>query len=166
MVLPENNATAKGQVTDLTGKILDLNGRPLTDTRIEIWQCDANGRYRHPRENGSRPIDKNFQGHGMAMSDGRGNYRFRTIKPVAYPGRTPHIHVAVFPEGEPPFVTQLYIKDNPDNNSDFLFNRIPVERRHMVVADFAPASKEADTLQASFNIVLDRYHGTPLDNTA
>ena len=73
--------------------------------------------------------------------------------------------MAVFPEGEPPFVTQLYIKDNPGNNSDFLFNRIPVERRHMVVADFAPASKETDSLQASFDIVLDRYQGTPLDKS-
>jgi protocatechuate 3,4-dioxygenase beta subunit len=69
---------ALGQISDLTGRIVDRNGGPLDNLRIEIWQCDANGRY-----------------------------RFRTIRPVPYPGRTPHIHVAVFPSDQPPFVTQL-----------------------------------------------------------
>jgi protocatechuate 3,4-dioxygenase beta subunit len=152
---------AKGQFSDLTGKIVDLNGRPLSGLRIEIWQCDANGRYRHPYEKGEMPIDDNFQGHGKTLTDTDGNYRFRTIKPVAYPGRTPHIHVAVFPEGERPFITQLYIKDNPENHGDFLFNSIPTEKRHMVQAKFSPASDESGLMQASFDIVLDQHQGTP-----
>ena len=98
---------ARGVISDLSGRIVDINGHPLRGIRIEIWQCDANGRYRHPRENSSRPIDENFQGHGFTDTDSRGFYRFRTIRPVTYPGRTPHIHVAVLPPDEEPFVTQL-----------------------------------------------------------
>lgn len=161
-----SDGIAKGQISDLTGRILDLNGRPLSDLRIEIWQCDANGRYRHPRENGNKPIDANFQGHGHAITDAQGNYRFRTIRPVAYPGRTPHIHIAVFPEGERPFVTQLYVKGDPGNQSDFLFNRIPVERREMVLAEFARDGNSDNHLRASFDIVLDKYLGTPMDKKA
>ena len=158
-----NQEAARGQITDLTGKIVDLNGRPLSSLQIEIWQCDANGRYRHPYETGKKPIDDNFQGHGKTVTDREGNYRFRTIKPVAYPGRTPHIHVAVFPDGERPFVTQLYVKDNPDNHGDFIYNRIPAEKRYMVESDFIPVSENPELLQASFDIVLDHHQGTPVD---
>jgi protocatechuate 3,4-dioxygenase beta subunit len=92
--------TASGQITDLDGRILDQNGRPLGGVRIEIWQCDINGRYRHPRDTSDLPIDPAFQGIGHTISDRLGRYRFRTIRPMSYPGRTPHIHVAVFPTGE------------------------------------------------------------------
>jgi len=154
---------AKGEITDLTGKIVDINGKPLSNMRIEIWQCDFNGRYRHPYENGSKPIDPNFQGHGFTTTNADGNYRFRTIKPVAYPGRTPHIHVAVFPEGERPFVTQLYVKEEPANQNDFLFTHIPAERRHLVLADFTKSEDSTDVSKASFDIILNRENGTPLD---
>jgi len=156
-------ARAKGRITDLAGRIVDLNGNPVNGTRIEIWQCDINGRYRHPRENGSKPMDKNFQGHGHAFTDGEGRYRFRTIRPMPYPGRTPHIHVAVFPQGERPFVTQLYVKDEPRNQDDFLFNHVPAERRHMVVADFRETGSPEAGLAAEFDIVLDRRDGTPME---
>ena len=152
---------AKGKITDLTGRIVDINGRPLSGLRIEIWQCDANGRYRHPYENGNKPIDRYFQGHGNTITDTNGDYLFRTIQPVAYPGRTPHIHVAVFPNGEKPFVTQLYVKNEPRNFNDFLFKRVPLERRHLVVSDFITSSEPGIDMQASFNIVLNRRDGTP-----
>ena len=152
---------ANGVISDLTGRILDINGRPLQDIRIEIWQCDAHGRYRHPLENGRNKPDQNFQGHGHSVTDVRGRYRFRTIRPVKYPGRTPHIHVAVFAPGETPFVTQLYVKGDPLNTQDFLFNRVPVERRHLVVSDFKPAQQPGVELKAGFDIILDRIVGTP-----
>ena len=155
---------AAGQITDLSGRIVDINGRPLTNMRIEIWQCDANGRYRHPRENARRPIDPNFQGHGHNYTNAEGQYRFRTIRPVEYPGRTPHIHVAVFPQGERPFVTQLYVKNEPRNASDFLFQRIPTERRQLVVAEFKPVSESPANLRAEFDIILNRRDGTPLSS--
>jgi protocatechuate 3,4-dioxygenase beta subunit len=152
---------ANGRITDLSGRILDINGRPLPQVRIEIWQCDANGRYRHPRDDSSRPVDESFQGHGHATTSDEGGYRFRTIRPIPYPGRTPHIHVAVFPAGEPPFVTQLYVRGEPRNSQDFLFNRVPVERRHLVMADFVPARADDTELSAQFDIVLGGVDGTP-----
>ena len=138
---------------DLRGRLLDRNGRPLQGARIEIWQCDANGRYRHPRDPGRNPIDPGFQGFGHAVTDAEGRYRFRTIRPVPYPGRTPHIHVAVRPPGAETFVTQLYVEGEARNSDDFLFQRIPAERRPLVLADFAPGTGDAP-LQARWDILL------------
>jgi len=152
---------AAGRLTELTGRVLDLNGQPVTDARIEIWQCDANGRYRHPRDPGRAAPDKNFQGHGHTLSDAAGRYRFRTIRPVPYPGRTPHIHMAVFAPHSDPFVTQLYIQGEPRNAADFLFQRIPVERRHLVQTEFHSAEVPGVELQASFDLVLGGAEGTP-----
>ena len=152
---------AKGRITDLSGRILDLNGRPLPRMRIEIWQCDVNGRYRHPRDERDKPMDVNFQGHGHTTTSEDGEYRFRTIRPTPYPGRTPHIHVAVFPPGDRPFVTQLYVRGEPRNAHDFLFMRVPQERRHLVQADFLPAPRDVVELNARFDIVLGGVDGTP-----
>lgn len=155
---------ANGLISDVAGKIIDINGHPLKGLRIEIWQCDANGRYRHPRENSNRSIDSNFQGHGHFITDSEGGYRFRTIRPVHYPGRTPHIHVAVFSEWEPPFITQLYIKNEPLNQRDYLFNNIADERRHLVEADFTKSQQPGADQQAQFNIILNRTDGTPMQS--
>ncbi len=151
---------AQGRITDLSGRVLDLNGRPLRDVRVEIWQCDANGRYHHPRDRG-RAMDENFQGFGHSITDGNGRYRFRTIRPVPYPGRTPHIHVAVLVPDTAPFITQLYVRGEPRNAEDFIFNRVPAERREMVLADFVPAVSDAAELRAEFGIVLAGADGTP-----
>jgi protocatechuate 3,4-dioxygenase beta subunit len=155
---------AKGISCDVSGRIVDINGNPLRDMRIEIWQCDANGRYRHPRENASRAVDENFQGHGFTNTNAQGLYRFRTIRPVRYPGRTPHIHVAVFPAGEDPFVTQLYIAGEQRNETDFLYNDIPLDKRHLVTAEFKPSSSPGAEQQANFEIILNRTDGTPQDS--
>ncbi|MEA3412513.1 MAG: protocatechuate 3,4-dioxygenase [Pseudomonadota bacterium] len=145
---------AAGKIADLTGRIVDRNGKALTGLRVEIWQCDANGRYRHPRENGDRPVDPGFQGFGHTVSDHRGRYRFRTIRPVPYPGRTPHIHVAVFPPGQAPFVTQLYVAGEPRNETDFLYQRVPDDQRRLVTAPFRPSGTAENTLTADWDIVL------------
>lgn len=145
---------AKGRVSDLTGRILDRSGQPLVGTRIEIWQCDVNGRYRHPRDSHDRPVDPGFQGHGHTITDHLGRYRFRTIRPVHYPGRTPHIHVAVLPKGESPFVTQLYVAGEPLNADDFLYNRVPTERRHLVTAEFDASGGEGAVLAANWDVIL------------
>jgi protocatechuate 3,4-dioxygenase beta subunit len=145
---------ARGQITDLAGHIFDRNGRPLPGLRIEIWQCDANGRYRHPRDSGERAIDPGFQGLGHDLSDAQGRYRFRTIRPVPYPGRTPHIHVAVFPAGERPFVTQLYVAGEPRNAEDFLYQRVPEEQRQWVTTEFRPADSAEIDFTAAWDIVL------------
>lgn len=152
---------AAGRVTELSGRVQDLNGRPIPDARIEIWQCDANGRYRHPGERGPAPRDENFQGYGHTLTNAAGRYRFRTIRPVPYPGRTPHIHMAVFAPQSTPLVTQLYVKGEARNAADFLFNRVPEERRHLVQAEFRAADLPGVELQASFDLVLGGADGTP-----
>lgn len=149
-----HDAVAKGQVSDLSGRLLDRSGRPLSGARIEIWQCDANGRYRHPRDPGQQPVDPGFQGIGHALTDADGRYRFLTIRPVPYPGRTPHIHVAVYLPGERPFVTQLYVADEPRNADDFLYNSVPADRRHLVTTPFVPVPGKGVELQARWDIVL------------
>jgi protocatechuate 3,4-dioxygenase beta subunit len=149
-----HDTVAAGQITDLTGRLLDRNGHPLPKVRIEIWQCDANGRYRHPRDSGEPPIDPGFQGMGQTRTDGQGRYRFLTIKPTPYPGRTPHIHVAVYPPGERPFITQLYVAGEPRNARDFLYNRIAAEQRHRVTASFVPSALPDAELEARWDIIL------------
>ncbi len=151
---------AQGRVTDLYGRVVDTAGRPIEGARVEIWQCDANGRYRHPRDARDVPVDPAFQGFGRTQTTADGRYRFRTIRPVAYPGRTPHIHVAVHLEWEPPLVTQLYVANEPLNDGDFLYRRIPSERRGLVTAAFLPAHGGGVELAAHFDIVLGR-DGTP-----
>ena len=148
------SAVARGQPSDIQGRLLDSNGSPLSDMRIEIWQCDANGRYRHPRDPGRRAIDPGFQGFGHTVTDAQGRYRFLTIRPVPYPGRTPHIHVAVYPPGQRPFVTQLYVAGEAQNADDFLYRRIPVEKRPLVTAAFEPASTGDAEFSASWDIVI------------
>ena len=151
---------AEGRITDLTGRILDADGRPISGARVEIWQCDARGRYHHPHDDGP-PLDPRFQGFGHDTTDSLGRYRFRTIRPVPYPGRTPHIHFAVILPGQPPFTTQLYVAGEPRNHWDFLFQSIPAERRPLVLAEFLPAGGGPAELAASFDIVLAGPDGTP-----
>ena len=152
--VPGTDAVANGVISDLYGQVLDENGQPVTGARIEIWQCDANGRYRHSRDPRDAAPDPAFQGLGKTSTDASGRYRFRTIRPVPYPGRTPHIHAAVFREGADPFVTQIYVAGEPQNADDFLVRRIPVELRPLVMAQFK-GDPTAGPLQAEFDFVLD-----------
>lgn len=149
-----STTVARGQSADVQGRLLDRDGNPLRGIRIEIWQCDANGRYRHPRDPGRRAIDPGFQGFGHTTTDAQGRYRFLTIRPVPYPGRTPHVHVAVYPPGERPFVTQLYVAGETRNADDFLYRRIPVEQRPLVTAAFEPATSGEAELSARWDIVI------------
>ena len=126
---------AGGEILHLAGRILDANARPIAGMRIEIWQCDANGVYLHPgdRRRGSR--DAGFQGFGHANADAAGRFSFRTIVPVPYPGRTPHIHIKVLHRGRGLLTTQLYRSGHPRNPSDFLFRRLgPDEQRRVSMA--------------------------------
>lgn len=150
------SALARGEITDLTGRVMDARGRAVAGAVVEIWQCDANGRYHHPRDRRDAPLDENFQGYGSFVADADGRYRFRTIKPVAYPGRAPHIHFAVKAPGAEPFVTQMYAAGAPENARDWILNRIPnpARRRALMVA-FEPANADSAPLRAHFDIVLE-----------
>jgi len=152
-----HNGTAQGTVTYVSGRVLDLNGRPLSGLRVEIWQCDTNGRYHYVRDDrGDTPLDDNFQGYGQTIADAAGGYRFRTIRPVPYPGRTPHIHFAVSGPGLARFTTQMYIAGEPLNERDGVLMgvRDPAARARLIVP-LRPASEiEANVLAGTFDIVV------------
>ena len=146
---------ARGVITHLSGVVLDPHGRPVHDAEVEIWQCDANGRYHHPRDRRAAPLDESFQGHGRARTGAEGHYRFRTIEPVAYPGRAPHIHFAISAAGLGTLITQMYVRGAPENDRDWILNRIrdPV-RRASVVVPFEPHPDLPGQRIARFDIVL------------
>ena len=147
---------AAGTVSHVMGRVLDLSGKPLGDMTVEIWQCDARGIYHHPRDPGAGAADANFQGYGRTVTDESGRYRFRTIEPVPYPGRTPHIHFAVSGQGSKGLTTQMYIAGHPMNERDFVLRAIPegAARESLLVA-FEPADDiEPGAKLARFDIVL------------
>jgi protocatechuate 3,4-dioxygenase beta subunit len=137
-----------GQPAWVDGAVTDPQGRPVRGAQVEIWQCDHAGHYHHPGDGGR--ADPDFQGFGRVTVDGDGRYRFRTIKPVPYSGRTPHIHVKVKLSGRELLTTQLYVAGEPNNERDFLWRRLGAGQDLLTVA-FRPGS---DSLQASFPIVV------------
>src|ERR1700736_3221445 len=114
-------ARALGTVLHLQGRLLDANGRPMDGAQIEIWQCDAQGLYDHPRQPNRDRRDQAFQGYGRMSVDAEGRYSFRTLKPVAYPGRTPHIHLKVATASGGVLTSQFYIAGEPGNERDGVF---------------------------------------------
>ena len=155
IIINDSVTPAVGQISHVSGTIRDTRGRPVNKALIEIWQCDANGVYLHSRDPRIEKKEKNFQSYGAFETGKSGEYRFRTIKPVAYPGRTPHIHVAISRKGKRVLTTQLYVKGEAQNNRDFLFKRVPKDLRDAVIADFAPIpNSQTNELAATFNIVV------------
>ena len=147
-------AKAMGRVAHVGGRVLSVDGRPIPGALVEIWQCDAQGIYHHPRDRGTGR-DPGFQGYGQIRADGDGAYRFRTIRPVAYGGRTPHIHVAVEVPGGPRLVTQMYVAGEPRNDGDFVLSRVPPAQRASVLVAFNDAPEiEPGALAGRFDIVL------------
>lgn len=151
-----SEARAEGTVTHVMGRVLGLDGKSIPDATVEIWQCDARGRYLHPGDAGTRARDSAFQGYGRAVSGSDGAYRFRTIRPVPYPGRTPHIHFAVTAPGRRELVTQMYVAGEPLNERDGLYKSIRDPRqRAAVTVRLEPANGvEPGALAGSFDLVL------------
>ncbi len=146
---------AKGIITDLTGRVTDERGHAISGALVEIWQCNAFGRYHHPRDRRNAPIDENFQGYGRFSTGNDGYYRFRAIRPVPYPGRTPHIHFAVSGPGIESLVTQMYVAGEPGNSRDRLLNSIHDERaRTSLIVELFPTSGARDALAGRFDLVL------------
>jgi protocatechuate 3,4-dioxygenase, beta subunit len=159
LVLNDAMTPAVGEITHLTGRVLDPRGNPVRNALVEIWQCDANGVYLHTADSGPKQNqqDKNFQGFGRFLTGSTGDYYFRTIKPVPYPGRTPHIHVKVKQGRRELLVTQLYIKGHAGNERDGIYRSVTrtPETRAAVEVDFVrvPGSRVGE-LNANFVIVL------------
>jgi protocatechuate 3,4-dioxygenase beta subunit len=155
IIVNDSITPAVGEVTWVSGRILDARGEPLRNALVEIWQCDNSGVYLHTRDTHATR-DKNFQGFGRFLTGSTGEYLFRTIKPVSYPGRTPHIHYKVKRNGKELLTTQCYIKGHPQNERDGVWKSIgDPKARELVSVDFTPLKdSRAGELAARFDIVL------------
>ena len=156
LIVNDSLTPGAGEVTWLNGRILDARGEPLRNALVEIWQCDHNGAYQHTRTGQAEKRDKNFQGFGRFLTGTSGEYLFRTIKPVPYPGRTPHIHFAIKLKGRKELITQCYIKGHPQNERDGVLRGITDPKaRASVMVDFNPLKgSRVGELTAKFDVVL------------
>ncbi len=154
--IPGRSGVAFGQIVTVSGQVIDLSGAEQPGVLIEIWQVNGYGRYHHEDDSSDKPVDPNFQGYGTVSTDGEGRYTFRTVKPIAYPGRAPHIHFALTPKAGRPLVTQMYVAGSPENEADFLLSRIrDKNQRNSLIVPLQPA-RGGGELQGQFNIVLPK----------
>ncbi len=156
IIVNDSITPAVGEITHLSGRLLDAKGSPVRNATIEIWEVDHTGVYLADRDHQSK-FDANFQGFGRFLTGSTGEYYFRTIKPVSYPGRrAPHIHFKVKMKGQEPWTTQLFVKGFPTNDQDGIWRRIGGEQaRASVSADFVPIKESRiGELAARFDIVL------------
>lgn len=161
IIAGDRTTPAVGQITHLTGRILTSSGVPVSGATIEIWQCDANAVYLHSADSGPKKAqqDPNFQGFGIFTTNSKGEYRFRTIKPVAYPGRpAPHIHFMVKQNDRAVLTSQIFVRGDQGNLRDGIFASAgDLIDRELVMADFKPLKEsKLKELAASFDIVLGR----------
>lgn len=152
----DDTTPAVGQVTQLSGRILDARGEPIRGAVVEIWQVDNNGAYLHSKDPRNASRDKHFQGYGKFETGSTGEYRFRTIKPVPYPGRTPHIHFKIRKGEKELLTTQCYIKGEAGNARDGVYAGIrdPRARESVTVAFASIPDSKIGELAARFDIVL------------
>src|SRR5437667_4725776 len=135
-------ARAQGQLLYLMGQVLDIKGRPIKGVKVEIWQTNAAGRYNHPSDPNPASLDRNFHGYGVTLTDADGRYRFKTIKPGAYPvtqgwDRPPHIHFELTGRADR-HVTQMWFPDEPLNAQDRLFNGLRPAAQQMLTGKIEP----------------------------
>jgi protocatechuate 3,4-dioxygenase, beta subunit len=157
IIVNDSITPAVGQITHLSGRILDSRGEPIRDALIELWQVDSTATYLKERSHRSAgSFDPNFQGFGRFLTGSTGEYYFRTIKPVPYPSRqAPHIHFMVKVKGQPAWSTQLYIQGHPGSLCDGLYRSIgDADAQAAVTVDFAPVpGSRIGELVAKFDIV-------------
>ena len=160
IVVNDGITPAVGDITHLTGKVMGPDGKSLPGLMVEIWQCDAKGVYLHTADSGQKKDrqDKHFQGFGRCLTARSGGYYFRTIQPVQYPGRTPHIHVAVNRVKKELLVTQLYIAGHAQNEKDFVWLGVKDKKqRDSITVEFAKLKdSKIGELAATFDIILGK----------
>jgi protocatechuate 3,4-dioxygenase, beta subunit len=162
-----------GERIIVTGRILDEVSRPIPNTLVELWQCNAAGRYHHPVDQHDAPLDPNFTGAGQAYTDAEGRYTFITIKPGAYPWRNApnawrpaHLHFGVFGGGfVARLITQMYFPGDPLLEFDPIFHSVPDEAaRRRLISSFDWLNTEPDlSLGFRFDIVLRGRNATPME---
>jgi protocatechuate 3,4-dioxygenase beta subunit len=163
----------QGERIIVTGRVVDEDGRPVPETLVEIWQCNAAGRYRHAKDNHPAPLDPNFSGAGRTMTDGEGRYEFVTVKPGAYPWgnhanawRPAHIHFSLFGRAlDTRLVTQMYFPGDPLFPFDPIFQSIPdAQARERLISTFELDVTRPDwALGYRFDIVMRGRHSTPFE---
>ncbi|MEM6469811.1 MAG: protocatechuate 3,4-dioxygenase [Planctomycetota bacterium] len=158
LVINDQITPAVGEITHMSGRVMNQKGEAVRNAFVEIWQVDNNAVYIHSGDKTNRANqDKNFQGYGRFLTDSKGRYYFRTIKPVPYPGRTPHIHIAVSRGGKRVLTTQLYVKGHEGNQRDGLLNRLDAESQKTLLGDFKPLENSSlGELTVTFDIILGR----------
>ena len=166
LIVNDQITPAIGEITHLSGRVLSQSGEPIRNAVVEIWQVDSTGAYIHTRGRHEK-MDKNFQGFGRFLTGSTGEYYFRTIKPMTYVGRAPHIHYAIYHHGARVLTTQLYVKGDPRNDKDFLYREArTAEARATIVTDFTPIpDSTAGELAATWNIVLGMTPNDPRKDT-
>jgi protocatechuate 3,4-dioxygenase beta subunit len=154
ILINDSLTPAVGEITYVSGRILSPSGAPIRNAMVEIWEADTNGIYIHSKSGGDKShADKNFQGYGRFLTGESGEYLFRTIKPVAYTGRCPHIHFAVSLKGHDKWTTELHIKGDPKNDSDGVTRH--VQNPELLCAEFVPLpGAKAGELSAKHDIVM------------
>ena len=155
LIVNDSITPAIGEVTWLTGRVLDSRGAPVRNATVEIWQCDRNGVYFHSQGGSREKMDRNFQGFGRFVTGSTGEYLFRTIKPVPYPGRTPHIHFALKIQGQPKFTTQCYIRGESLNLTDGVLKGMSEgKEKSSLMVPFVPMrGSKLGELAARFDLV-------------
>lgn len=157
LILGDSLTPAVGEITHLSGQVLTRAGSPVRGAYVEIWQVDAHGNYIHSRgAQGRQGRDPNFQGYGRFLTDLEGRYAFRTIKPVVYPGRVPHIHMAISHNGRRVLTTQIMIRGYAGNERDGVLRSVrDGAARDLLLADFAPIpGSRLGELACKFDVVL------------
>lgn len=159
LIINDAITPAVGEITHLTGRILDAQGHPVRNAVVEIWEADNNGVYIHTQDRSAKEKgrDGNFQGFGRFLTGSSGEYYFRTIKPSKYgPRAAPHIHFRIEKGDRELLTTQMYIKGDPGNDRDFVYKKIGDKRaREAVTVDFVPIKEsKIGELAAKFDIVL------------
>lgn len=159
-IVAGRSGRAAGQIIEVTGRVINRRGEPVAGARIEIWQANSHGRYAHPSDRNTAPLDSNFEGYARLTTDGEGRYRFRSIKPGAYPEdsgtmRAPHVHFDVMGRSNR-LVTQMYFAGEPLNDTDRIIQTAGANRHRLIVpfeGQGSPATQ--DPLVGSWDIVLD-----------
>lgn len=137
-------AGVAGERLRIEGRILDGEGKPVNDAAVELWQANSYGRYASPQDRQDKPLDPAFRGYGRSLTDGAGQFRFRTIKPGRVPApqgtlQAPHLCVTIFMRGLlKQLLTRMYFPDDPANAEDPVLSLVPVERRRTLVAGKRP----------------------------
>jgi len=156
--VPGRPGRAEGEILNVMGRVLNLKGEPVRNSKVEVWQANAHGRYTHPSDTNPAPLDPNFEGSAVLTTDSEGRYRFKTIKPAAYPIgpntiRPAHIHFEVYGQQDR-LVTQMYFEGDPYNSTDRFLQS--AGRTELLIAKLLPPTPELEpeSKLVVFDVVL------------